>query len=99
MERFPRQLAPLLPLIAPLWADFNFREAGSLYYRVTNDSTTLRRATQEISRENQDFSNYSPTLAIVVTWFEAVLLQDNTFSVISNNENECVKKYVAILSS
>ena len=79
---FPRTSPPLLPLIAPLWADFNFREAGSIYYRVTNDSDTLKKITLDISNQNSDFVAYTPTLAVVMTWFEARLFQFEDFRVI-----------------
>ncbi len=68
---FPRSSAPLLPLIAPLWSDFNFRETGTLYYRVTDDNKILNRISREIAILNSDFTSYQPTQAVIVTWFRA----------------------------
>ncbi len=79
---FPRSSAPLLPLIAPLWSDFNFRETGTLYYRVTNDSTILNRISQEIEILNSDFTSYQPTQAVIVTWFQATSNQNDVDEVI-----------------
>lgn len=68
---FPRRTGPFVPLIAPLWADFNFRDAGRIYYRVTNDSSTLDAVAEAISDTNDLYAEYKPTLAVVVTWFQS----------------------------
>jgi hypothetical protein len=62
-----------LPLIAPLWSDFDFSTSGFIYYRQANDSETLNRVQRMITDVNPGLSAYQPTLAVVVTWFEARL--------------------------
>ena len=52
------------PIIAPLWSDF----VGSVLYRTTTDSTTLNRTAELITEQNSAYSDYHPTLAVVVTW-------------------------------
>ena len=64
-----------VPIIAPLWADYNFRIYGSIYYRVTTDPHTLARAKELIAGSNPvSFSEFWPTRGIVVTWSDAILL-------------------------
>ena len=58
----------LVPVIAPLWADFNFRDSGAIYYRVTQDEKTLRKFTDLISDENPIFRDYHPKECVIVTW-------------------------------
>ena len=58
----------LVPVIAPLWADFNFRDSGDIYYRVTQDEKTLRKFTDLISDENPIFRDYHPKECVIVTW-------------------------------
>ena len=50
--------------------DFDFRVSGALYSRVTYDSDTLDRVVGMIAGLNPALSNYQPTLAVVITWFE-----------------------------
>ena len=71
VSRFPRISSCAVPLIAPLWADYNFRQGGKIYYRVTEDPATLAKAKEVITENN--FSEFSPTLCVIVTWAEATL--------------------------
>ena len=61
----------LPPLIAPFWADYSFRDAGTLYYRVVNDHATLSYAAKKITNANIAFRGYTPTSAVIVTWFQS----------------------------
>ena len=61
-----------VPLIAPLWTDFDFREVGSIYYRVTQDQKTLAKFSNIVSEKNPNFS-YHPTLCVIMTWHSATL--------------------------
>lgn len=61
------------PMIAPLWADYDFREAGNVYYRVSQDTVTLGRVQEMITEANPDFKGFSPSLCVIVTWSEATL--------------------------
>ena len=61
----------LPPLIAPFWADYSFRDAGTLYYRVIYDNTTLSYVAQKITNANVAFRGYTPTSAVIVTWFQS----------------------------
>ncbi len=71
-------------MIAPLWADFNFRESGNLYYRVVNDNNTLNAIVDRISREAPIYTDYSPTEALIVTWFQSSVFESQSnFTVIS----------------
>ena len=74
---FPRRSRPYLPLIAPLWADFNFRDSGNIYYRLTADSESLETVADVITRLNPNYSHFRPTLAVVVTWFQSTFLESS----------------------
>ncbi len=58
------------PVIAPLWADLDFRFRGRIYYRKTQDSGILEQVVDMIADMNPGLSGYQPTLAVIVTWFE-----------------------------
>lgn len=72
----PRMNPPFFPYIAPLWADFNFRDFGTVFYRVATDNTTLD-AVISIFRNitNGNYNGFRPTLAIVVTWFQSKIVR------------------------
>ncbi len=73
---FPRTSPPFLPLVAPLWADFNFRDFGTIFYRLAADNSTLESVTDIIrSTTTGNYSEFRPTLAVVVTWFQSKLLR------------------------
>ena len=72
---FPRSSGELFAMIAPLWADFNFRNGGTLYYRIEDKQTVLDRISEKLVAQNQDYKSYRPTLAVIVTWFESTLFQ------------------------
>ena len=58
------------PIIAPLWGDFvNLEWLGSnVFSRVTNSQETLEMVATQLRTVNQDFTDYNPTLAVIVTW-------------------------------
>ena len=58
------------PIIAPLWGDFvNLEQLGSnVFSRVTNSQETLEMVATQLRTVNQDFTDYNPTLAVIVTW-------------------------------
>ena len=64
------------PIIAPLWGDFfNFEGSGSnMFSRVTNSQETLEMVATQLRTVNQNFTDYNPTLAVIVTW-ELVILK------------------------
>lgn len=70
------------PMIAPLWADFNFREGGTLYYRVANDNNTLNAIVDRISQEAPIYRNYTPTEAVIVTWFQSSVFESQNNSMV-----------------
>ena len=74
------------PLIAPLAADFDFRESGSVYYREITQNCTLVPALQIQSLNTDLLDNFQPTMCVIVTWFEA-----NLFSA---SEDQLVCMYV-----
>ena len=69
----------LVPVIAPVWADLNFTSEGLLYSRSSQDAGILDRVGGMISDVNPALSDYKPTLAVVVTWFEAKIVSSITY--------------------
>ena len=60
-----------VPLIAPIWINLNFETDGLLYYRVSQKAATLNQVVDRIAQVNPGLCDYQPTLALIVTWFEA----------------------------
>ena len=60
-----------VPVIAPIWINLNFENNGLLYYRVSHDTATLNQVVDRIAQVNPGLHDYQPTLAVIVTWFEA----------------------------
>ena len=71
---FPRLGAPFIPIIAPLWVDLNFRDYGTIFYRVTRDESILNVIPSSL---HPDYLEFRPTLAVVVTWFQSKLLRND----------------------
>ena len=74
---FPRTSGQLVAMVAPLWADFNFRNGGTLYYRVETKDNILNSISEKLAQQNNAYNTYKPTLAVVITWFESRLLRNN----------------------
>ena len=70
-----------VPVIAPLWANFDF-VTGTVYYRVSTDEATLARVSRMINDSNPDFHEFIPSLCAVVTWSEATLFTNRSSKVI-----------------
>lgn len=60
-----------MPIITPGWTEWDFRAIGSVYYRTTQDQAIIDQARGMITDVNPGLSDYQPTLAVIVTWFEA----------------------------
>ena len=71
-----------VPVIAPAWTDWTFLEdsTGTIYYRVAQDQVTLDEVVEMITEVNPELSDYLPTLAVIVTWFEARLYSNQSVS-------------------
>ena len=47
--------------------------SGTIYYRETSDQVTLDQVVEMIAEVNPELGEeYHPTLAVVVTWLEAI---------------------------
>ena len=89
MTQFPRLSRDTVPIISPLWGDYNFRRGGSLVYRVvTDDDATMVKARELIAKTDPSFSDFSPSLCAIVTWVDAVLLTRVP------NENKVIMQHV-----
>ena len=79
---FPRSTM-VVPLLAPLWEDLHFLKSGFVYYRQANDTETLARVRSMIADVNPGLSEFQPTLAVIVTWFEAKRVADSSLFAVS----------------
>ncbi len=65
--------------IAPFMVDFDFdftSGGGTIYYRVTNDTSTLDLIAGYIHDGNEELNDYVPTQAVIVTWFRSHAYED-----------------------
>jgi hypothetical protein len=56
-------------MIAPLWGNIIPALSGQTYLRVAQDSQTLERVSQMITDENKELAGYSPSVAVIASWF------------------------------
>ncbi len=71
---FPRTQLPSIPLIALLWTDIF---GGTLYYRATNESSTLKLMRDKLIGLNSNFSKYQPKLTVIVTFSSVAITSSN----------------------
>ena len=64
----PLPLSENQRIIAPFWADADLRGIGEVYYRQTDNSILLARATNEIKAAFLMFQNVNVTSLFIVTW-------------------------------
>ena len=55
-------------IIAPYWADVDLTGIGEVYYRQTDNSILLARATNEIKAAFPASQNVNVTSLFIVTW-------------------------------
>ena len=68
------------PIIAPFWT--YLVPEDSVYYRTTNDTFIMERIVNIITTGlNQNFSDYQPSLAIIVTWEDVSHLYERSLRV------------------
>lgn len=60
-----------VPIIAPLWFDYEIRRSSPIYYRIARDQNTLDRFASIITEKNPVFRTYRPRQCVIVTWSEA----------------------------
>ena len=63
----PFPLSSNAELIAPYWAHADITSAGTVFYRETNDTDVLNRASNDV-RFFSEFSSFSATTVFIVTW-------------------------------
>ena len=63
----PFPLSSNVELIAPYWAHSNITSAGTVFYRETNNSDVLTRASNDV-RLFSESSSFSATTVFIVTW-------------------------------
>ena len=76
MFRMSSLMDSTVPLVAALFADFDLRDSGSVYYRVSQDNYILDEVAERIVSLNPSFNGFHPTLSVIATWTQAVLFSD-----------------------
>lgn len=75
-----------LNCIAPFWSQINSTNGGSVFYRQVTNSTILNQIGFDVKNSYENFVNFRPTWALIVTWFELGLKLNeapkNTFQAI-----------------
>ena len=66
--------------MAPLWTNFTV-STGTIYYRVTNDSSMLQNAALKIRNVNFDLGAFLPSYAVVISWIEVPLSENENITV------------------
>ena len=68
--QYSPQLFPFagLPLIAPFWDDVDITRFGNIFYRVTNNTTLLQRARDQLQELFPSSGNFTPTTLFIATW-------------------------------
>ena len=64
--------------MAPLWTDLDFSSRGLIYYRISQDPDILSQVVGMIAAVDSGLSEYQPTQAVVVTWFDATPRNDRS---------------------
>ncbi len=62
-----------VPIISPLWFNYDLSTTGSIYYKVTEEPSLLEEVRAMIVNRNLELNDYYPKLAIIVTWFDISL--------------------------
>ena len=66
---FPMPLSNLSQhVIAPFWADVDFKNIGNIFYRQTSEPSLLARATREVRSTFPTSSNTTIKNLLIVTW-------------------------------
>ena len=73
VQRLPRIVYPVIPIIAPLWTTFVPQTFGTVFRRITSDPVQLSWVKSLILLQNPHLQDYEPTVAIIATWHDFVL--------------------------
>ena len=75
-----------MQIIAPFWADVDTRgqslDTGTVYYRNTAETYVLMKAENDVRAAFALHSDFSPTSAIVCTWYRVGYYDQNVDKVI-----------------
>ena len=66
----PFPLSSDAELIAPYWAHADITSAGTVFYRETNDTDVLTRASDDVRSFFINFPSFSATTVFISTWEE-----------------------------
>ncbi len=78
VESFPRVSLPVLPIITPLWTD-TYELYGIYFWRITYNDFELFHVKEILLDLNPDLMEFDPSVAVIVTWHDLLLLPDHEF--------------------
>ncbi|XP_054720525.1 nidogen-2-like [Uloborus diversus] len=95
---FNAQFPLTYPIIAPLYSDVDTRGSGRVYYRETQASELLERATRDIRSHFSNAGSFQPRSLFIVTWEEVGHYnrgtdKQNTFQVILASDGDDTYAY------
>ncbi|XP_035215631.1 LOW QUALITY PROTEIN: nidogen-2-like, partial [Stegodyphus dumicola] len=90
---FNAQFPLTYPIIAPLYSDVDTRAAGRIYYRETQSSELLERATRDIRDHFSSAGGFQPRSLFIATWdevghYERGVTKLNTFQVVIASDGD-----------
>uniref|UniRef100_A0A665UQD8 Sushi, nidogen and EGF-like domain-containing protein 1 n=1 Tax=Echeneis naucrates TaxID=173247 RepID=A0A665UQD8_ECHNA len=80
--------------VAPFWADVDNRRAGKVFYRESQESSILSRASDDVRTYFSEFPNFNATWVLISTWYQVTffggnsLTPVNTFQVVLITDGE-----------
>ncbi|CAB3388254.1 Hypothetical predicted protein [Cloeon dipterum] len=88
------------PVIAPLYTDVDTRRGGSIFYRETNDSTLLTRASETIGYSFSNGRGFQATSLFIASWIDVGYFEEgsdkaNTFQTVIASDS--ATSYVFLL--
>ncbi|XP_038138318.1 sushi, nidogen and EGF-like domain-containing protein 1 [Cyprinodon tularosa] len=65
-------------VVAPFWADVDNRLAGSVFFRESQDSSILRRASGDVRTYFAEFPDFNATWVLISTWHQVTFFGGNS---------------------
>ena len=85
VQSLPRVVYPLIPIVVPLWTTFIPQTQGILFRRITYEPSQLAWVKSTITHQNPDLQEYEPSVAVIITWHDFVLPNEESVSGITRN--------------
>ncbi|KAF3835743.1 hypothetical protein F7725_028301 [Dissostichus mawsoni] len=71
-------------VVAPFWADVDNRRAGRVFYRESQEPSSLRRASGEVKTYFSEFPNFNATWVLIATWHQVTFFGGSSLTPYNN---------------